>query len=152
MTRILFVCMGNICRSPTVETIARVEFARVGFDAQVASAGTENYHIGEPADPRSIAMAERHGYPLLQHRARQLARADFARFDFVLAMDRRNLDDLQRFRPAQGGVAPALFLGQDEVPDPYYGGDADFERVIALARSGVDALVQRLRATAVRRA
>ena len=70
--KLLFVCMGNICRSPTVAAVARVEFARAGLDIEVDSAGTEGYHIGHAADPRSIALAEAHGYPMRAHRARQL--------------------------------------------------------------------------------
>lgn len=143
---ILFVCMGNICRSPTVEAVARAEFARDGIDAFVASAGTEDYHVGQGADRRTIAFAETHGYALAAHRARQVRSGDFEEFDLVLAMDRRNLRDLQRFRPPRGRATPALFLGDAEVPDPYYGGDADFLRVIELARSGVAALAARLRA------
>ena len=142
---ILFVCMGNICRSPTVEAVARAEFARVGLDARVASAGTEGYHVGERADRRAIAFAESHGYALSAHRARQVRPDDFEAFDLVLAMDQRNLRDLQRFRTPRGATAPALFLGDAEVPDPYYGGDADFLRVIDLAREGVAALAERLR-------
>lgn len=141
----LFVCMGNICRSPTVEAVARVEFARAGFAVEVASAGTEGYHVGDAADPRSIAIAEGYGYPLARHRARQVVRADFERYDYVLAMDRVNLRALERVRPDSGGVTPLLFLGDAEVPDPYYGSHADFERVVALARSGVDAWIERLR-------
>ena len=152
MTRILFICMGNICRSPTVESVARVEFARAGFAAEVASAGTEGYHVGEAADHRSIAVAEAHGYPLKQHRARQLKREDFERYDHVLAMDRVNLRAMQRLRPAQGGTEPRLFLdgaglAEIEVPDPYYGTNADFERVVELARVGVAALLRRLAET-----
>jgi protein-tyrosine phosphatase len=143
---ILFVCMGNICRSPTVEAVARVEFARAGFAAEVASAGTEDYHVGAPADRRAIAVAAAHGYPMHAHRARQVRREDFAAFDHVLAMDRVNLRALGRLRPAAGGVEPLLFLGEDEVPDPYYGTQADFEHVVALARQGVAALLARLRA------
>lgn len=142
---ILFVCMGNICRSPTVEAVARAEFVRSGFEALVASAGTEDYHVGERADRRAIAFAEAHGYALAGHRARQLRPDDFEAFDLVLAMDQRNLRDLQRFRTPRGTTTPALFLGDAEVPDPYYGGDADFLRVIALAREGVAALAERLR-------
>ena len=145
MTRILFVCMGNICRSPTVEAVARTEFTRAHVSVEVASAGTESYHIGELADPRSVRIAAAHGYALAVHRARQVDRADFTAFDHVLAMDRVNLRALQRFRPAQGGCVPALFLGEDEVADPYYGTDADFKQVVALAQRGVGALIERLR-------
>lgn len=144
---ILFVCMGNICRSPTVEAVARAEFARSGLDAVVASAGTEDYHAGQGADRRAIALAKAHGYELAAHRARQVQRTDFDTYDLVLAMDRRNLEDLERFVPARASRVPLLFLGDAEVPDPYYGGDAEFLRVIELARMGVAALATRLRAT-----
>ncbi|MBO9662980.1 MAG: low molecular weight phosphotyrosine protein phosphatase [Dokdonella sp.] len=137
--------MGNICRSPTVEAVARVEFARAGLAIEVASAGTEGYHVGDAADPRSIAVAEGYGYPLAGHRARQVVRADFERYDYVLAMDRVNLRALERARPDSGGAEPRLFLGDDEVPDPYYGNHADFEKVVALARAGVDTWIERLR-------
>ena len=145
MKRILFLCMGNICRSPTVEAVARAEFAHAGLDVHVESAGTEDYHIGRGADPRTIATAATHGYDLNGHRARQLRTSDFSEFDEVLVMDHANLKALERFRPEQGGVEPALFLGDAELPDPYYGGAADFERVIDLARSGVADLIERLR-------
>ena len=153
MTRILFVCMGNICRSPMVETVARIELARAGIVADVASAGTESYHIGESADPRAIEMAETHGYPLAQHRARQVRAADFDDFDLVLAMDRVNLRALRRHRPGDDAREAALFLehvgfeGLDEVPDPYYGNRRDFERVLDLARRGTALLIERLAAS-----
>jgi len=140
--------MGNICRSPTVEAVARAEFALAGIDAEIDSAGTEDYHVGEPPDPRSIRAGAAHGYDLSGLRARQVATVDFDRFDFVLAMDRVNLRALQRFRRSAGGTEPALFLGDEELPDPYYGKAADFERVIHLAREGVESLVQRLRQSA----
>ena len=147
---ILFVCMGNICRSPIVEAVARAEFARAGIDAEIASAGTENYHVGERADARAIRIAQAHGYALAQHRARQVQRADFSRYDHLLVMDRVNLRALQRLRAGAGGGADALFLehagfGSEEVPDPYYGGEEDFVHVVALARKGVHAMIERLR-------
>ncbi|MEP7097153.1 MAG: low molecular weight protein-tyrosine-phosphatase [Dokdonella sp.] len=145
MMKILFVCMGNICRSPTVEAVARVEFARAGVAAHVESAGTEDYHIGHQADPRSIRVAQAHGYPLAAHRARQLRDRDFLEFDHVFAMDRVNLRAMQAFRPRDGGVIPVLFLGDAEVPDPYYGTDGDFERGVTLAREGVRTFIERLR-------
>ena len=143
--RILFVCMGNICRSPTVEAVARPEFARAGLVLEVDSAGTEDYHAGAPPDPRSIRIGAAQGYDLSGLRARQVVADDFERFDAVLAMDRANLRALQRMRRA--GVEPALFLGDAELPDPYYGTTADFERVIELARAGIDALIKRLHAS-----
>jgi len=151
--RILFVCMGNICRSPMVETVARVELARAGIAAEVASAGTEGYHIGESADPRAIEMAEVHGYPLAQHRARQVRASDFDDFDLVLAMDRVNLRALQRHRPradardAELSLRHVGFDGRDEVPDPYYGGTRDFAHVLDLARRGSALLIERLAAS-----
>lgn len=150
MMRILFICMGNICRSPIVETVARVEFARAGIAAHVESAGTEDYHVGQPADRRAIRIAQAHDYPLAAHRARQVRSADFDSFDHLLAMDKVNLRALQQWRHAHTSITPKLFLseaglGDVPVPDPYYGTDADFERVVALARSGLTALIERLR-------
>jgi protein-tyrosine phosphatase len=153
MTRILFVCMGNICRSPIVETVARVEFARAGIAAEVASAGTERYHIGQGADPRAIEIAEANGYPLAQHRARQVSPDDFGRYDFILAMDRVNLGAMARHRPRAAEREAALFLahagfaGVDEVPDPYYGSRKDFEHVLDLARRGSALLIERITAS-----
>ena len=146
MKKILFVCMGNICRSPTVEAVARMEFARAAVAAHFESAGTEDYHVGQRADPRSIRVAQAHGYPLAAHRARQLRAEDFLQFDHLFAMDRANLRAMQAFRPHGGGVEPVLFLGDAQMPDPYYGDDEDFERVVMLARKGVGILIERLRA------
>ncbi|MEO8010735.1 MAG: low molecular weight protein-tyrosine-phosphatase [Dokdonella sp.] len=148
---LLFVCMGNICRSPTVEAVARVEFARAGIDVAVASAGTANYHVGASADRRAIAVAEASGYPLRQHRARQVEAHDFVDHDHLLVMDRVNLQALRARMPAMAHKRVALFLafaeiaGIDELPDPYYGGAADFQRALDLARDGIGALVRRLR-------
>jgi protein-tyrosine phosphatase len=146
---VLFVCMGNICRSPVVEAVARAEFARAGFEATVASAGTHGYHIGDGADPRSIASARAAGYDVSKHRAAQVDAATLGGYDAVLVMDRVNLRDIARYctgaRPAQ----PQLFLPYagiddgEEVPDPYYGTGRDFERVIELARAGVQGLIRR---------
>ena len=146
MTRILFVCLGDICRSPSVEAVARVEFARAGLAVEVDSAGTAAYHVGAPPDPRSIKIGAAHGYDLSPLRARKILAEDFHRFDRVLAMDRDNLRDLRALRP-HDGVEPALFLADAEVPDPYYGDARDFERVVTLARAGVAALVEELRAS-----
>lgn len=141
--RILFVCLGNICRSPTIEAIARTEFARAGLSVEVDSAGTANYHIGRGADPRSISFAAAHGYDLSAHRARQIQPEDFTRFDHVLGMDRANLINMREIAPP--GTAPQLFLADAEVPDPYYGGDEGFEEVIALARAGLVPWIERLK-------
>lgn len=150
MTRILFVCMGNICRSPTVEAVARVELARAGLDVEVGSAGTEGYHLGDRADARAIAMAEAHGYPLQAHRARQVVAADFERFDHLLVMDHVNLRALLGRTPAVARGRVALFLpfaglaDAEELPDPYYGTEADFRVALDLLRRGVAALARRL--------
>jgi len=149
--RILFFCMGNICRSPVVEVVAREMFARERLAIEVASAGTENYHIGERADPRAIASARACGYDLQDHRARQLGVADFSGFDWLLAMDRVNLRAARARCPAGHAARLGLFLaragldGVDEVPDPYYGGDSDFRRVIELAEAGAKGLIEVVR-------
>ena len=149
--RILFFCMGNICRSPVVEAVARARFARAGLVIEVASAGTENYHVGERADPRAIASARARGYDLAPHRARQLQASDFAEFDWLLAMDQVNLRAARARYPRADHAKLELFLphagvrGETEVPDPYYGGTADFHRVIELAEAGSDGLIARLR-------
>ena len=150
MKSILFVCMGNICRSPVVETIARAQFARAGLTIQVASAGIESYHIGNSADRRAIASAAAHGYDVTPHRARQVDAAMLARFDHALVMDKVNLRELGAMGLGEHPQRVALFLpfagvnAPVEVPDPYYGGAADFERVIELAEAGVRGLISRL--------
>ncbi len=148
--KILFVCMGNICRSPTVESVARFEFAKAGLDIEVDSAGTEDYHIGKGADPRSAALAEAHGYDLSGHRARQVCAADFSRFDHLLVMDNTNLRALLPKTPANARDRVGLFLPfvgisePVELPDPYYGGVDDFQRALDLARDGIMALIRRM--------
>ena len=150
MKNILFICMGNICRSPVVEAVARAEFARAGLAVQVASAGIESYHVGHGADRRAIASAHAHGYDVSAHRARQVDAAMLDEFDAVLAMDDLNMRELDAIARREHVPRLALFLpfaGVDtlrEVPDPYYGGARDFERVIKLARAGVDGLIRRI--------
>ena len=152
-TRILFVCLGNICRSPTAEGVLRVIAAREfpGFDLVVDSAGTAAYHAGEPPDRRTVAAARRRGYDLAALRARQLQAEDFQRFDHVLAMDRANLAALESRRPAGGRAELALFmrfasdLEVDEVPDPYYGGIEEFERVLDLCEAAARGLLAHLK-------
>lgn len=151
--RILFVCTGNICRSPTAEAVARTRFAAAGLSAQVEfdSAGTHGYHVGEAPDPRTQEAAARRGYDLSPLRARRLADADFERFDLLLAMDRGHLALMQRRGPAGQGGRVELFMhsapqaGEEEVPDPYYGGEAGFEHVLDLCEAAVDGLLARLR-------
>ena len=148
--KVLFVCLGNICRSPTAEGVVRAIAAREfpGVGIELDSAGTADYHVGEPPDRRSIATARRRGYEISGLRARQVTAADFTRFDHILAMDRANLAELER--RARGGTARVgLFMeyapGQgDEVPDPYYGGVEDFERVVDLCEVAARGLVAAL--------
>ncbi|HEX7915349.1 low molecular weight protein-tyrosine-phosphatase [Rudaea sp.] len=148
--RILFVCMGNICRSPVVEAVARTRFARAGLDIEVDSAGTGNWHAGNAADPRSRASALARGYDLSAHRARQVTADDFAQFDKLLVMDRTNLRDLTRIAPGEGHDRIAMFLpwaglaDPHDLPDPYYGQAQDFDNVVTLAERGVDGLIERL--------
>jgi protein-tyrosine phosphatase len=150
--RILFVCLGNICRSPTAEGVLRALAAREfpDVDIEVDSAGTADYHVGEPPDRRTVAAARRRGYELAGLRARLVQPVDFDRFDLVLAMDRANLADLESRRPRSATARVALFLefapevGVAEVPDPYYCGVEDFERVLDLCEAGARGLLAQL--------
>ncbi|WP_313900532.1 low molecular weight protein-tyrosine-phosphatase [Chromobacterium vaccinii] len=149
---ILFVCHGNICRSPTAEGVMRKRLAGMGWADRIRldSAGTHGYHIGEAPDARSMRAAARRGYDLSAQRARQVADEDFSDFDLILAADRHNLDDLLRRCPE--GLSDRLHLmleplGQDrEVPDPYYGGDRGFEQVLDLLEAACDAWLARIEA------
>jgi protein-tyrosine phosphatase len=152
--RVLFVCLGNICRSPTAEGVLRVLAAREAPDLmlEVDSAGTAGYHIGEPPDPRTRAAAARRGYDLSTQRARVVEPADFERFDLILAMDRENLRVLRRRAPAGAHERLRLFLefapqaaDPEDVPDPYYGGPNGFEQVLDLVESASRGLLAHLR-------
>jgi len=138
-TRVLFVCTGNICRSPTAEGVFRyfVHEAGLAERVEVDSAGTHAYHTNEPADRRASAAAERRGYSLADIRARRVQDQDFDTFDYIIAMDRDNLALLTEQADAEHEHKIRLFLEfasghEDEVPDPYYGGAAGFERVLDL--------------------
>lgn len=151
-SRILFVCLGNICRSPTAEGVLRGIAAREfpGLPVLVDSAGTANYHVGEPPDRRTIAAARRRGFDLASLRARQFVESDLEDFDYVLAMDRANLAELIRMTPAAVRARVGLFLdfapqcGAAEVPDPYYSGVEEFERVLDLCEQGARGLLHHL--------
>ncbi len=150
--KVLFVCTGNICRSPTAEGVARGLAQRMGqtnhfeFD----SAGTHAYHIGEAPDPRSIAAAKRRGYELAALRARRVTEFDFVRFDHLLAMDREHLALLRQACPREQQTKLKLFLefgesfDEDEVPDPYYGGPQGFEHVLDLVEDAATQLIRSL--------
>ncbi|MFI4924349.1 MAG: low molecular weight protein-tyrosine-phosphatase [Vicinamibacteria bacterium] len=150
---ILFVCLGNICRSPTAEAVFRAAAQRAGIASNLTidSAGTGEWHVGDPPDWRAIAHAKQRGYDLSMLRARQVSRDDFARFDWILAMDRYNLADLKRMRPASYAGHLGLFLelapglATRDVPDPYDGGEDGFETVLDLVEAASDALVARVR-------
>lgn len=151
MTRVLFVCMGNICRSPTAEAVVR-EYARreAALTVEVDSAGTHGYHQGDPPDERSIIAARRRGYDLTRLRARMIEAADFERFDLVLAMDTAVLERLRGLAPSQHAGRVRLFLefapalARKDVPDPYYGGAAGFEEVLDLVEEGARGLLAAL--------
>jgi protein-tyrosine phosphatase len=152
--KILFVCMGNICRSPTAEGAFRRLVAAEAADLalEIDSAGTHDYHVGEPPDPRSVAAAQRRGIDLTPLRARRLVEADFERFDYVLLMDEQNRRDALGIAPGQYRAQVRLFLefapelGRREVPDPYYGGEPGFELVLDLVDSAARGLLAEIRA------
>ncbi|GAA0302870.1 low molecular weight protein-tyrosine-phosphatase [Rhodovulum strictum] len=129
-TRILFVCLGNICRSPTAHGVVAQMAEAARLPVQIDSAGTGGWHAGDPPDSRATREAARRGYDLSVLRARQVRAADFDGFDLILAMDRSNLADLERIRPPGNATPVRLFLDyadspRDEVPDPYYEGGFD---------------------------
>ena len=138
--RVLFVCTGNICRSPTAEGVFRKAVADAGLGAQIEidSAGTHGYHIGEAPDPRSVAAAARRGVDIAGLKARKVEKTDFNRFDLILALDKDHLHHLRALRRDEHKAEVRLLLdfhgearGRD-VPDPYYGHDIDFELVLDL--------------------
>ena len=141
--RVLFVCMGNICRSPTAEGVFRklVSDAGLAEHIHIESAGTHAYHVGEPPDRRAQAAAERRGVTLAEIRARRVDERDFDTFDLILAMDRDNLADLELRRPPRNGTPIRLFLDDMDVPDPYYGGEEGFAMMMDLIELGAERLI-----------
>jgi len=145
MTRILFVCLGNICRSPIADGILRSLAA--GTDIEVDSAGTGDWHIGEQPDARAISVAASHGVDITGLRARQIRASDFAEFDHIVALDRSNLRNIRKMQPAASGATLSLLLdhvpgraGQD-VADPYTGGAEAFETAWRDIHAGVSGLL-----------
>lgn len=144
--------MGNICRSPTAEGVLRKCLAARGWESliEVDSAGTHDYHIGCAPDPRTVAAAARRGVDLSPLRARQVSVEDFRRFDYILAMDGRNLRGLQALLPADATARVELYLNYSrqypgqEVPDPYYGGPAGFEEVLSRLEDASDGFLAHL--------
>lgn len=153
MIKVLFVCLGNICRSPSADGILRKKVADLGLQDKILvdSAGTANWHTGKQPDERSIEHALKRGYDLTPLRARQVQPEDFTTFDYVLAMDAENLANLRAITPSNAHTEARLFLqayGQSaeiEVPDPYYGGDAGFEHVLDLLEQACDSLLNELK-------
>lgn len=146
--KVLFVCLGNICRSPTAEGVFRHKLRAAGLEdrVQVDSAGTGDWHVGKAPDRRTRQAALRRGYDLSAQRARQVEVADFQRFDLILAMDKSNLRNLEALRPGDARADLDLYLRRfdlalEEVPDPYYGGEDGFEQVLDLIEQASDALL-----------
>ena len=156
-TSVLFVCLGNICRSPTAQAVFEAQLADspLAADVEVDSAGTAASHLGKAPDPRSQAAARARGYTLDHLRARQVTPEDFHRFDYILAMDSDNLSNLKAMAPQTSRATVALFLdfaaasGCQEVPDPYFGGDEGFARVLDLCEQASQGLLAHLQ-TALR--
>lgn len=152
---VLFVCLGNICRSPTAEGVFRHTAAQAGLGSRIHidSAGTGDWHVGQPPDRRAIAAARERGIDLSGLRGRQVSSHDFRTFDWILAMDRDNLSALRTLRPSGYAGHLGLFLdlvphlGRSEVPDPYYGGPAGFDEVLDLVEQASNALLTRIQAT-----
>jgi protein-tyrosine phosphatase len=149
MVKVLFVCMGNICRSPTAEAVFRQRVERAGLKKQIKidSAGTHSYHVGGKPDARAQQAADNRGFDLSRLRARQVRVKDFGEFDYILAMDSDNLGHLQADCPEEYADKVRLFLDyrqnhqEQDVPDPYYGGRKGFEYVLDLVEDAADGLL-----------
>lgn len=152
MKKILFVCLGNICRSPTADGVFRKLVIDAGLEKRITvdSAGTGDWHIGRAPDPRTIQAAAKRGYDLSVLRARLVQPEDFDEYDYILAMDKSNLSNLQKMRPAHFAGHLGLFLdfapdaGHIEVPDPYHGDEEDFERVLDLVEHASQHLLKKI--------
>ncbi len=150
-TKVLFVCLGNICRSPLAEGAFREHVSKAGLADQflIDSAGTGHWHAGETPDKRSVATARAHGVDISEQRARQLQRSDLERFDYILAMDRSNLEAIQSMAGTSSASVSLMLnetsAGETDVPDPYYGANDQFERVWQMVDEAAEALLARIR-------
>jgi protein-tyrosine phosphatase len=156
--RLLFVCMGNICRSPTAEAVMRAVVAREGLadEVEIDSAGTGSWHVGDPPDARSTEVAARRGI-VMEGAARQVTEADFEAYDLLLAADEQNVAALRALAPDDEAAAKVHLLrefdpksvaaGDLEVPDPYYGGPGGFEHVLDLVQDACEGLLEHVRAS-----
>ncbi|MFK8052682.1 MAG: low molecular weight protein-tyrosine-phosphatase [Woeseiaceae bacterium] len=150
---VLFVCMGNICRSPTAEAVFRskVEAADLAPIFDIDSAGTHAYHVGHPPDSRSAKVAAAHDINMANQKARRVSDEDYTRFDYIVAMDEMNLLALQEREPEESTTVISLLLSEaeeidaEEVPDPYYGGAAGFDHVFELVNTACDSLLTSIR-------
>ncbi len=153
MVKVLFVCMGNICRSPTAHGVFEHIVNKSGLARQIIieSAGTHAYHVGESPDPRSQRTAQKRGYDLSRQSSQKIKKKDFEQFDIILAMDRDNYRNLLKICPDTHADKLRLFMefaphmDIDEVPDPYYGGGNGFERVLDMVEQASDGLFEYLR-------
>jgi protein-tyrosine phosphatase len=147
---VLFVCLGNICRSPLAEAAFREEAAKQGLDADADSAGVGGWHSGEPPDRRAQAVARRHGVDISGYKARQVNKQDFRRFTHIIALDHENLAALEQLRPSDATAELSLLLDHvegregEEVDDPWYGSAAGFESTWSDVTAGAKGLVRRL--------
>jgi protein-tyrosine phosphatase len=154
MVKVLFVCMGNICRSPTAEGVFQHHLAAQGLEGQVSvdSAGTHGWHAGNPPDPRSVSAARDRGIDISYVRSRKVRPSDFTEFDYILAMDRDNLNDMVDAAVKDGTARVQLFLefasdlDATDVPDPYYGGESGFDHVLDLIEAASEGLIAHIRA------
>lgn len=141
---VLFVCLGNICRSPLAAGVMRNLYKQMSIQGIVDSAGTENWNEGRSADPRAIAVARENGIDITSHRARQVCKEDFDRFQLIFAMDRDNATALRKLAPKGAADRIRLLRGSDDIPDPYYSGDAAFRSTFQIIETCLNTIVHDL--------